>query len=109
LEDSDDLLLLAYAEGDVFRSHTALLSWVPDWSCEHIVGLGVTGYQRYSAAGDIPRSLLIQEDTRSLVVKGFKLDEVVLVGENKREVLEGKPFPAWLSIWNAMPEVYHTG
>jgi hypothetical protein len=108
LEDSDDLLLLAHAEGDAFRKHTALPSWVPDWSCEHIVGLGVTGYQRYSAAGDIPRSLLIQESTRSLVVKGFKLDEVVLVGENKREVLEGKAFPNWLSIWNAMPEVYHT-
>ncbi|KAH6888500.1 heterokaryon incompatibility protein-domain-containing protein [Thelonectria olida] len=109
LEDSDDLLLLAHAEGETFRQHRSLPSWVPDWSCERVTGLGVTGYRRYSAAGDLQRSLVIHERAKSLVVKGIRLDDIVFAGENKQDVLSGKPCPKWLIIWNAMPKVYHTG
>jgi hypothetical protein len=111
LEDSDDLLLLAHAEGETFRQpqHRSLPSWVPDWSCECVTGLGVTGYRRYSAAGDLQRSLVIHERAKSLVVKGIRLDDIVFAGENKQDFLRGKPCPKWLFLWNAMPKVYHTG
>lgn len=109
LGDSDDLLLLTCAEGDKFRTIPSLPSWVPDWSCSRASGLGVTGYRRYSAAGSLPRSLIINERTLSLIVKGVRLDDIVSIGESKHEILNGKPFPQWLSILSALPQVYHTG
>jgi Heterokaryon incompatibility protein (HET) len=109
LEDSDDLLLLACAEGQNFRTIPSLSSWVPDWNCSRVLGLGVTGYRRYSAAAGLPRSLIINERTRSLIVKGVKLDNIVLIGETKHEILTGKLFPQWLSILSALPHVYHNG
>ncbi|KAK9441676.1 hypothetical protein VB005_06318 [Metarhizium brunneum] len=108
LEDSNNLLLLAHVEGEAFRQFRSLPSWVPDWSCERVVGLGVTGYRRYSASGDVPRSLCIDEHNKSLGVKGVRLDDIMLMGESKQDILSGKPFPRLLSIWRAMPEVYHT-
>ncbi|KAF2193162.1 HET-domain-containing protein [Zopfia rhizophila CBS 207.26] len=109
LEDSDDLLLLSCAEGDSFHTLPSLPSWVPDWSCSRALGLGVTGYRRYSAAATIPRTLEINESDRCLTVKGFRLDDIVSVGENKQDILSGKPFPNWLLIINAMPPIYYTG
>ncbi|KAN0069201.1 HET domain containing protein [Elaphomyces granulatus] len=109
LEDSDDLLLLSYAEGDSFRTIPFLPSWVPDWSCSRTLGLGVTGYRRYSAAATLPRTLEINEWGRCLTLKGFRLDDIVSVGENKQDVLSGKSFPNWLHIINAMRPLYHTG
>ena len=109
LEDSDNLLLLACIEGDNFQTIPLLPSWVPDWSCNRVLGLGVTGYKRFSAAGNLPRSLTIDQTSLTLIVKGFKLDVIVAVGECKHEVIAGESFPQWLSIIRNMPEVYHTG
>jgi len=109
LEDSNDLLLLTCAEGDTFHNIPLLPSWVPDWTCIRSLGLGVTGYHRYSAAGTLPRSLVINEQDRSLAVKGFRLDDIVYIGETKQDVLGGKPFPNWIRIINKMPSVYETG
>jgi Heterokaryon incompatibility protein (HET) len=109
LEDSDDLLLLSCAEGDSFLTIPSLPSWVPDWNCSQAPGLGVTGYRRYSAAATIPRTIEINERDLCLTVKGFRLDDIVSVGENKQDILNGKPFPNWLLIMNAIPPIYHTG
>lgn len=109
LEDSDDLLLLAYAEGDSFCTIPSLPSWVPDWSCSKILGLGVTGYKRYSAAAEIRRTLEINERDGCLTVKGFRLDEISSVGESKRDILKGSPVPKCHLIFEAMPSTYHTG
>jgi hypothetical protein len=109
LEDSDDLLVLAHAEGDAFQTDPSLPSWVPDWSCTRVVGLGVTGYARYSACINIPRSLHIDETTRSLIVKGIKIDQIVSIAESKEDILKGRPFPRLLSMACALPEQYHTG
>ncbi|KAI9710936.1 MAG: hypothetical protein M1820_002372 [Bogoriella megaspora] len=108
LKDSDDLLLLSQAEGDAFRTVEGLPSWVPDWSCSRIVGLGVTGYARFSASGNIPRSLSIDEENRTLAVMGTKLDEIVMSGERKEDILSKKPFPRLLAIICALPRPYHT-
>ncbi|KAH8654252.1 heterokaryon incompatibility protein-domain-containing protein [Ilyonectria robusta] len=88
LADTDDLLLLAHAEGQDFQKIEGLPSWVPDWSCAR-------------AAGSLPRTL-----------RGLRLDWVVQVGESKDEALiHRKPayFPGWISILSALPEIYHTG
>jgi len=106
LEDLDDLLLLAHAEGEEFRQIDSLPSWVPDWSYPHVVGLGITGYARFSASGNLPRSLHIDEENKRLTVKGMKLDEIVQTAETKEEILSGKPFPQLLAIVCAMPRPY---
>lgn len=43
LEDSNDLLLLARAEGEACKNIAGLPAWVPDWSHSRVLGLGVTG------------------------------------------------------------------
>lgn len=112
LEDADDLLLLAHAEGQGFQRQEGLPSWVPDWSFSGGLGLGIIGYERFSAAGDLPRSLKINEANMSLALRGLQLDQVVQVGESKDEALISKKpahFPGWISILSALPMVYHTG
>jgi len=109
LEDADDLFLLTVSEGDRFKNIPSLPSWVPDWSCARVLGLGVTGYKRFTAAGEIPRSLVIDERALSLTVSGMRLDTIISVGESKRKVLRGGSFPRWLAIFDIMPKIYHTG
>lgn len=112
LEDADDLLLLAYAEGQNFQRIEGLPSWVPDWSCAKSLGLGLVGYTRFTAAGDLPRSLRIDESNMSLALHGLQLDRIVQVGESKDEALiHRKPayFPGWISILSTLPPVYHNG
>jgi hypothetical protein len=104
LEDSEDLLLLAHAEGNVFQQVVGLPSWVPDWSCTRVVGLGVCGYLRFAAAGDLPKYLQIHTEEKLLVVKGFKLDEIISIGESKEDMLKGKPFPRTLSLLCSLPQ-----
>jgi hypothetical protein len=109
LEDSDDLLLLCYAEGDRFRTIPSLPTWVPDWSCARALGLGITGYKRFAAAGDLSRALDVNEEDLRLTIKGFRLDDIISSGETKEAILGGSPFPRLLQIFNAMPPIYHTG
>lgn len=109
LKDSDDLLLLAHAEGGDFRTMIQA-SWVPDWSCARVLGLGIIGYKRFSAAGSLPRSLVIDEAGElALKVRGLRLDDISLVGESKHQFLKGSPCPEWLSLVKALPTIYHTG
>ncbi|KAH6842054.1 heterokaryon incompatibility protein-domain-containing protein [Alternaria alternata] len=109
LEDSDDLLLLSCAEGDNFQKIPSLPSWAPDWSCTRAIGLGVTGYKRFAAAGTLSRTLHIDEWNRRLTIKGFRLDDIVAIGETKETILDKKPFPLLLQILEEMPHMYHTG
>ncbi|PVI02127.1 hypothetical protein DM02DRAFT_523652, partial [Periconia macrospinosa] len=107
LEDSNDLLLLAHAEGENFRMIYSLPSWVPDWSCTQIVGLGVTGYTRFDASRGLCRSLHINEENNTLTVKGMKLDDIIRIAETKDEILEGNPFLQLLDLLCAIPRPYH--
>jgi hypothetical protein len=109
LQDSHDLLLLAHVEGKMFQRLPSLPSWVPDWSCNRLLGLGITGYTRFYASGKLPRCLSIDEAALRLTVRGFMLDHIVAVGESKHQVLKGDPFPQILSLYQTMPEIYHTG
>jgi len=112
LEDTNDLLLLAHAEGKDFQSFEGLPSWTPDWSCSKGLGLGIVGYGRFAAARNLPRSLKIDEPNKSLVLRGMLLDRIVQIGESKAEALTLRKhayFPGWVSILSSLPMVYHTG
>ncbi|KAE8391720.1 heterokaryon incompatibility protein-domain-containing protein [Aspergillus alliaceus] len=112
LEDTNDLLLLAHAEGQDFQNIEDLPSWVPDWSCEKGLGLGITGYTRFAATASLPRFLMIDESNRSLVLHGLWLDRIVEVGESKDDAINHRDlayFPSWISILSALPPRYHTG
>jgi hypothetical protein len=106
LEDSNDLLLLSQAEGPMFQKMD-LPSWVPDWSCARVLGLGVLGYKRFAAAGELPRSLtFLDSETPALKTQGMRLDHVVMTGESKYEFLEGDLCPKWWTVLEAMPSIY---
>ena len=109
LEDGDgDLLLLSCVEGEKYQQAVTgpLPSWVPDWSSEESTGLRVTGYERYSASGDLKQQPVIDAERQTLSLVGLKLDYVTMVGETKRSVLRGEPFPKWLEIVDSLETCY---
>ncbi|SPO07340.1 uncharacterized protein DNG_10034 [Cephalotrichum gorgonifer] len=108
LEDSDDLLLLSCVEGETFQNRATgrLPSWVPDWTFEGPIGLRVTGYERYFASGDSKQRPSIDRRALTLSLRGIRLDRVTMVGETKRDILNGKPFPEWLDIFESLDTLY---
>jgi hypothetical protein len=111
LEDDDDLLILSCAEGQrqELQAQISLPSWIPDWSCEKALGLGITGYTRYSAAGSLPKYARVIEPPMTLELLGRKIDNILARGESKSSVLDKTPFSGWLSIVLSLSEIYHTG
>ncbi|KAH9232168.1 hypothetical protein K456DRAFT_1914802 [Colletotrichum gloeosporioides 23] len=97
LEDSDDLLLLYDIEGQKFQ-YSDLPSWVPDWRCEKPLGLRVTGYRRFRAAGDLPRNLFIHDSSKILEIRGLKLDDIETSAETKHDIISSRPFPGVINI-----------
>lgn len=92
LLDAEDLVLLAHAEELVFQTVPGLPPWVPDWGSAHVVGLGVTNYRMFSAAGDQKKILQIDEERRTSIVSGIRIGTAASTAESKQEVLKGKPF-----------------
>jgi len=86
--DHTDNLLLACVEGEEFQQEPGLPSWVPDWSVAETLGLGVTGYKNFSAAGDRPQKFTVygEADHPILHVEAAKLDEITDVCETKEEI-----------------------
>ncbi|KAH8714734.1 hypothetical protein BGZ61DRAFT_476781 [Ilyonectria robusta] len=110
LEHSSDLLLLAHREGEDFESIPSLPSWVPDWNVKGTFGLGITGYERFSAAAGTEAYVMPEiSEQNVLTLRAAKLDTVVQVGETKEEVGRGMPFVQWLDILKRTQQVYHTG
>jgi hypothetical protein len=111
LEDSEDLLLLSCAEGELFQHLEAgeyMASWVPDWREEKPLGLRGTGYTRYSAAGMLLQRPVIDHLALTLTLKGIKLDDITMTGEAKHEVIRSQPlsFIGWLQILDSLPTFY---
>ncbi|KAH9985554.1 HET-domain-containing protein [Xylariaceae sp. FL0662B] len=105
LETSNDLHVLAHAEGDDFKHTPGLPSWVPDWSTRKDLGLRITGYARYEAAGKLPCVKNVQ-DGNVLVLRGAELDTISRVGESKAEVNRNKTCASWLSILEELEQEY---
>ncbi|KAK4140057.1 heterokaryon incompatibility protein-domain-containing protein [Dichotomopilus funicola] len=109
LEDGGgDLLLLSCVEGEKFQKAATgrLPSWVPDWSSEELTGLRVTGYERYSASGELKQHPVVDREGETLSLHGIELDHVTMVGETKQSVLRGEPFPQWLKIVDSLKTTY---
>ncbi|KAI1462665.1 HET-domain-containing protein [Annulohypoxylon moriforme] len=105
LRDSDDLHVLAHAEGDNFRQVSGLPSWVPDWSVKKDVGLRITGYARYKTAGELPCFKEIR-DNNILALRGFEFDTINRVGESKEKVNETKECGDWLDLLGELERDY---
>ncbi|KAI1341405.1 HET-domain-containing protein [Xylariaceae sp. FL0016] len=105
LENVEGLHVLAHSEGDDFRTITGLPSWVPDWSVRAELGLRITGYKRFSAAGTLPCVKAVQGDS-TLRLKGAQLDTITRVGETKREVNHTKVCKEWLGILEEVQQQY---
>ncbi|KAI6090006.1 HET-domain-containing protein [Hypoxylon rubiginosum] len=105
IDRSNDLHILAHAEGDEFRRITRLPTWVPDWSVKRDVGLRITGYARYQAAGTLPCFKQIR-DGDALTLRGFEIDTITRVGETKEEVNRSKACAGWLSLLRELEQEY---
>lgn len=85
LKNSNDLHVLAHAEGNDFRDVVGLPTWAPDWSVNKDLGLRITGYERYNAAGELANFQEFRGE-RTLVLKGFQLDTTSRTGCTKEYV-----------------------
>ncbi|KAK4221149.1 heterokaryon incompatibility protein-domain-containing protein [Podospora fimiseda] len=81
LKDTENLLILAYSEGEEFRKIKGLPSWVPDWSVNKVLGLGILD---------------------CVVEVGETKDEVLNSGGVAY-------FSGWLEIVNKVSMRYHNG
>ncbi|TPX09420.1 uncharacterized protein E0L32_009308 [Thyridium curvatum] len=112
LADADDLLVLSCVDGErkALAGRESLPSWVPDWTCDKSLGLGVTGYSRYSAAGELPKYARVLEPSLTLELVGHRIDAITVKGESKVSMLEnGVDFSGWLSITSSISQTYCTG
>ncbi|KAJ8106124.1 hypothetical protein OPT61_g9749 [Boeremia exigua] len=87
LKQSGNMLLLTCVEGEEFQTPAYHLpSWVPDWSVTEFVGLRVTGYRHFHAAGARLPVYSISPDKRILSVEAAKVDEIVEICEEKKKL-----------------------
>lgn len=87
LKHSGSLLLLACIEGEAFQNPAYKLpSWVPDWSVTKCIGLRMTGYRHFNAAGKRPSACSLSDDKRILDIEAIKLDDIVKICERKKDL-----------------------
>jgi hypothetical protein len=101
----DDLLVLSAVEREL-QTIDGLPSWVPDWSIRDLIGLGIIGNERFSAASSLPRDISLPGPDMVLGVKALKLDTIVQSGETKEEVKGGKLATGWLEILAKLDPCY---
>ncbi|KAI3321444.1 hypothetical protein HD806DRAFT_153224 [Xylariaceae sp. AK1471] len=97
LKNDNDLHVLAHVEGDVYKNIQDLPSWVPDWSVREDLGLRITGYERYKAAGGMPCLKELTGGDR-LILRGAQLATVSRIGVTKQEVNDTMIFEDWFDI-----------
>ncbi|KAJ4360518.1 uncharacterized protein N0V89_001083 [Didymosphaeria variabile] len=102
LQNSDNLLLLTCVEGPDFQEMKGLPSWVPDWSVSKDLGLRVTGYRHFKAAGSLPRNYTITSGGRRLQMQAAKIDTITRIAETKGELLD---FSRPTSLWEMVAEL----
>lgn len=108
-QPDSDLTLLAVVEGESLQKVAGLPSWTPDWGVGDSLGLGITGYKRYKAAGSLRCYRTFSADETTLFVSAAGIDTIVEVGETKAQVETGIIPLEWLQIVANMEPQYHTG
>ncbi|KAK4501841.1 hypothetical protein PRZ48_007650 [Zasmidium cellare] len=106
LESSKDMHILAHVEGSKFQKLPGLPSWVPDWTVTEPMGLGITGYKRYYAAGDPGRNNQVPQflDSNVLRLSAARIDRVVACSGSKGR----NAFSDWMDIFQDLENGYFT-
>ncbi|KAF2171094.1 hypothetical protein M409DRAFT_19065 [Zasmidium cellare ATCC 36951] len=104
LESSKDMHILAHVEGSKFQRLANLPSWVPDWTVTEPMGLGITGYKRYYAAGD--PQLHYQKpqfpEPHILRLEATRVDRIAACSKPR-----GKDsFPDWMDLLQGLEKDY---
>jgi hypothetical protein len=111
LHTTDNLLLLTAVEGPSFQTLPNLPSWVPDWTVTRILGLGVTGYGSFNAAGNCARNFSLKERAGGhiLSVQATRVSTIEDAAESKEEIEDfSKPTMLWAMLAE-LEETYMTG
>ncbi|KAF2437955.1 hypothetical protein P171DRAFT_424929 [Karstenula rhodostoma CBS 690.94] len=99
LQHSDNLLLLTCVEGSDFQNISNLPSWVPDWSVTKDLGLRITGYRHFTAAGSLPRTVTVLNGGRVLQIQAARIDSITSSAETKGEILDfSRPTRLWAML-----------
>lgn len=111
LEHSGSLLLLTCVEGKEFQTIENLPSWAPDWSVTKYLGLRVTGYRHFSAAGTRPQrfTLSMDGDKHILSIEATKLDDIVDICEAKKELRESLHCSVFWDVVSKLPTTAANG
>jgi hypothetical protein len=111
IEHSDSLLLLTCVEGEDFQTVPGLPTWVPDWSICKRLGLRVTGYLHFNAAGTLSRrcNLSVSGKQHILSVEATKLDNIVETCEPKTELRQSIHSSGLWRIISNLDVTYFTG
>ncbi|KAK7188478.1 ankyrin and het domain protein [Paraphaeosphaeria sporulosa] len=102
LQNSDNLLLLTCVEGSDFQNISNLPSWVPDWSVTKDLGLRITGYRQFKAAGNLPRTAKVVNGGRVLQIQAARIDIITKSAETKAEILD---FSRPTRLWEMLAEL----
>ncbi|KAK3669894.1 hypothetical protein LTR78_010205 [Recurvomyces mirabilis] len=108
LQMSQSLHLLAYAESERtvdLDGRTTMPSWAPDWSVPKKVGLGITGYKRFYAAGNLMQIVeFTGPDNIILRLRAAKVDEVAALGNTKEEMARGDNLDATYALLHRLQD-----
>jgi hypothetical protein len=111
LEHTDNLLLLTCVEGEEFQVVPGLPTWVPDWSVTKALGLRVTGYGSYTAAGARAREYRLKtaEGKHLLTLEATELDKIVETGQRKIDLRFLSTAHELWGMISRLDEAYFTG
>lgn len=112
LATSSNFLLLSQIEGEDYQRIAGLPSWVPDWSVDARIGLGITGYKRYHASRQrLGSDFKLRQEERTLELNAMLVDTATVVGKSKLDfdakthAMDGQ-LPDWLDILESLEDPY---
>lgn len=80
LNESEGLLALSLVEGRHYRKTEGLPSWVPDYTVNFLIGIGIVKRNLYCTSKALKPEWQIQEGGSVLCLKASKIDAVCLLG-----------------------------
>ena len=107
LLSSDDLHLLANAEGSSFQK-LQLPSWVPDWTVKDPIGFK-TGHHRYWATGTMRKTGIEFPEDGILRLKAVQIAHIASCAESKRSIAQNRDITKSLNLLDDIGDRYHTG
>jgi hypothetical protein len=111
IEHSESLLLLTCVEGEDFQTVHGLPTWVPDWSVSKRIGLRITGYLHFNAAGTLSRkcNVSVYGKQHLLSVEATKIDDIIDTCEPKTNLRQSIHSSGLWRIISSLDVTYFTG